>query len=56
MYVMISLPSKCGSRFEAHVEPSKGTYGGDYSTHCPDCGERLALPYRLLEPLLKLKH
>lgn len=54
MYILIPVSSKCGGRFEAHVVPSKETHGGN-STVCPDCGERFALPYRLLRPLVKLK-
>ena len=55
MYVVFSVSSKCGSRFEAHVVASKETHGPGDSTRCPDCGECLPLPYRLLEPLIKLK-
>jgi DNA-directed RNA polymerase subunit RPC12/RpoP len=54
MYVVIPITSKCGNRFEAHVVPSRETHGG-HLTACPDCGERLALPYRLLRPLIRLK-
>lgn len=54
MYVVIPITSKCGNMFEAHVVPSRETHGG-HLTACPDCGERLALPYRLLSPLIRLK-
>jgi rRNA maturation protein Nop10 len=55
MYVLIELSSECGGKFEAHVAYTRGTYGGDYSIPCPNCGERLELPSRLIKPLIKLK-
>jgi hypothetical protein len=56
MYVVIPVSSKCGARLEAHVVPTKGTHGPGDPTMCPDCGERLALPYTSLSPLVRPKH
>lgn len=54
MYYVIPVSSKCGSRFEAHVVPTSGqTHGTGEPTLCPDCGERLRIPYRLSEPLIR---
>jgi DNA-directed RNA polymerase subunit RPC12/RpoP len=54
VYVLIPITCDCGSRFEAHIIPGKGTHGGNL-IECPDCGGYLLLPYKLRRPLVRLK-
>jgi hypothetical protein len=56
MFVVIPVvKSKCGSGFEAHIAFNPGAGQSDSSAICPDCGERLYLPDRLVRPLIRLQ-
>ncbi len=53
MFVVITLKSECGSRFEAHVAERGGARAGSW-IECPDCGEPLRITGELSEPLVRL--
>jgi len=52
---VVIVSSECGNTFEAYVARDVGVRGGYQTRACPDCGEPLALPHRLLRPLIRSK-
>ncbi len=53
MFVVITLKSECGSRFEAHIAERGGAKAASW-IECPDCGELLRTTGELCEPLVRL--